>query len=277
MQTGGVDQAVLDAGGLTLSSNGVVATITLDRPETRNAQTPATWQALRIIGASLDPGRAGGRGPRRRGHVLLGAGPPDARPGGSRRGAVGHAPAGPAGPRDGREHRDLAGGVHLAAPPRHHQRRRRPGGRGGRRLPAGAGLRPAGARPTTHGSRCASRCSGSSRTSREQNRWSTLLATREPWRSAPPPGGSRPTRPATSGWPRWSSPATELDDAVADLVAALTAPIYGAVTETKSLLQSAGRPRPRGPAPRRARGAGPPVPGAGVAPGGLTERATNGR
>jgi enoyl-CoA hydratase/carnithine racemase len=33
----------------------------------------------------------------------------------------------------------------------------------------------------------------------------------------------------------------DLDDTVADLVAALTAPIYGAVTETKALLQSASR------------------------------------
>jgi enoyl-CoA hydratase/carnithine racemase len=33
--------------------------------------------------------------------------------------------------------------------------------------------------------------------------------------------------------------ADELDDAVSDLVAALTAPIYGAVTETKALIQSA--------------------------------------
>ena len=32
-----------------------VATITLNRPETKNSQTPATWHALRIIGASLDP------------------------------------------------------------------------------------------------------------------------------------------------------------------------------------------------------------------------------
>jgi enoyl-CoA hydratase/carnithine racemase len=34
-------------------------------------------------------------------------------------------------------------------------------------------------------------------------------------------------------------PSDELDDTVADLVAALTAPIYGAVAETKALLQSA--------------------------------------
>ena len=35
-------------------------------------------------------------------------------------------------------------------------------------------------------------------------------------------------------------PADELDATVADLVAALTAPMAGAVTETKALLQSAG-------------------------------------
>jgi hypothetical protein len=36
-------------------------------------------------------------------------------------------------------------------------------------------------------------------------------------------------------------PSEELDGTVADLVAALTAPIYGAVTATKALLQSAVR------------------------------------
>jgi enoyl-CoA hydratase/carnithine racemase len=56
MDIRGVDQDVLDAGGLALDVTGLVATITLNRPETRNAQSPATWQALRIIGASLDPG-----------------------------------------------------------------------------------------------------------------------------------------------------------------------------------------------------------------------------
>ena len=35
-------------------------------------------------------------------------------------------------------------------------------------------------------------------------------------------------------------PSEELEDATADLVAAVTAPLYGAVTETKALLQSAG-------------------------------------
>jgi enoyl-CoA hydratase/carnithine racemase len=55
MDTGGVDRDVLDAGGLALEVNGLVATLTLNRPETKNSQTPATWQALRIIGSSLDP------------------------------------------------------------------------------------------------------------------------------------------------------------------------------------------------------------------------------
>src|SRR3954466_11067228 len=56
MNTAGVDQEVLDAGGLALEVSGLVATIPLNRPDTKNSQTPATWQALRIIGASLDPG-----------------------------------------------------------------------------------------------------------------------------------------------------------------------------------------------------------------------------
>jgi enoyl-CoA hydratase/carnithine racemase len=56
MNITGVDQDVLDAGGLALEVSGLVATITLNRPETKNSQTPATWQALRIIGSALAPG-----------------------------------------------------------------------------------------------------------------------------------------------------------------------------------------------------------------------------
>jgi enoyl-CoA hydratase/carnithine racemase len=40
---------------VTLVETGLVATITLNRPETKNSQTPATWNALRVIGASLNP------------------------------------------------------------------------------------------------------------------------------------------------------------------------------------------------------------------------------
>src|SRR3954466_470576 len=56
MNTAGVDQEVLDAGGLALEVSGLVATIPLNRPDTKNSQTPATWQALRTIGSSLDLG-----------------------------------------------------------------------------------------------------------------------------------------------------------------------------------------------------------------------------
>ena len=48
-----VDPEVLERGGVRLDENGLVATITLDRPETKNAQTPYTWLALRAIGAAL--------------------------------------------------------------------------------------------------------------------------------------------------------------------------------------------------------------------------------
>lgn len=39
--------------GLRLDSDGPVATITLDRPDVRNAQTPAMWEALADLGRAL--------------------------------------------------------------------------------------------------------------------------------------------------------------------------------------------------------------------------------
>jgi enoyl-CoA hydratase/carnithine racemase len=56
MESSGFDPEVLERGGLTFEENGLVATITLNRPATKNSQTPATWHALRIIGSSLSPG-----------------------------------------------------------------------------------------------------------------------------------------------------------------------------------------------------------------------------
>lgn len=50
-----VDPELLARAGLKLAVDGPVATITLNRPETKNSQTPATWLGLREIGASLDP------------------------------------------------------------------------------------------------------------------------------------------------------------------------------------------------------------------------------
>jgi enoyl-CoA hydratase/carnithine racemase len=45
--------SVLTDGGLTYAVDGPVATVMLDRPDARNAQTPATWRALATIGARL--------------------------------------------------------------------------------------------------------------------------------------------------------------------------------------------------------------------------------
>ena len=56
-------ETCLDAGavGLTYAVDGPVATVALDRPEVRNAQTPAMWRALARDGPR-DPRRgAGGR------------------------------------------------------------------------------------------------------------------------------------------------------------------------------------------------------------------------
>jgi enoyl-CoA hydratase/carnithine racemase len=46
----------LAGSGLTYAVEGAVATITLDRPEVRNAQTPRMWRALAAIGAEIPDG-----------------------------------------------------------------------------------------------------------------------------------------------------------------------------------------------------------------------------
>jgi len=56
MTASDIDHDVLERAGLRLEVNGIVTTITLDRPATKNSQTPATWIALRAIGANLAPG-----------------------------------------------------------------------------------------------------------------------------------------------------------------------------------------------------------------------------
>ena len=50
-----VDADLLDRGGVGLTIHGRRATITLNRPDKLNAQTPQTWYALREIGQNLDP------------------------------------------------------------------------------------------------------------------------------------------------------------------------------------------------------------------------------
>lgn len=49
----GIDAATLAEVGLLVRVQGQVVTITLNRPEVRNAQTPAMWRALAGIGRSL--------------------------------------------------------------------------------------------------------------------------------------------------------------------------------------------------------------------------------
>jgi enoyl-CoA hydratase/carnithine racemase len=51
--TAPVDPDLLQRGGLALDVDGPRAVITLARPEILNAQTPATWEALRSIGEAL--------------------------------------------------------------------------------------------------------------------------------------------------------------------------------------------------------------------------------
>lgn len=48
-----VDREVLEAGGILLSQDGAVLTVELNRPESRNPQTPAMWEALQAIGDAV--------------------------------------------------------------------------------------------------------------------------------------------------------------------------------------------------------------------------------
>lgn len=48
-----MDPGVLARGGLELEIDGTRATITLARPDSLNAQTPLTWEALRLVGETL--------------------------------------------------------------------------------------------------------------------------------------------------------------------------------------------------------------------------------
>ena len=51
--TGLPDDATLERARLVLALDGAVATITLNRPDRRNSQTPSMWHALAAIGAHL--------------------------------------------------------------------------------------------------------------------------------------------------------------------------------------------------------------------------------
>jgi enoyl-CoA hydratase/carnithine racemase len=236
----GVDEGVLEAGGLRLRQSGLVATVTLDRPETRNAQTPATWHALRIIGASL-PSDV-------RVVVVQGAGGTFSS-GLDRRMLE---PAGPDGETSLLQLLDMPDGElaeSIATWQEGFTWLRRPdiiSVAAVRGAAVGAGFQLALA--------CDLRLLADD----------ARLSMREPLLGLVPDlTGTKPLVDLV-GYPRaleicattrWVPadeareiglatavvPAEELDDAVEDLVAALTAPLYGAVSETKALLQSASR------------------------------------
>ena len=239
MTTGGVDPAVLRAGGLALERQGPVATVTLDSPRTRNAQTPATWEAMRQVGDVLDAGvrvvvvrGAGGTFSSGLDTSML-TGDGDGEP--------------PLLARLDVDDAELAD--RIAGWQEGFTWLRRPG------LVSVAVVQGAA---VGAGFQLALSCdlrvlSGDAR-----------LSMREPMLGLVPDltgtkaltdlvGYSRALEICATT--RWVSadeagelglativvPVAELDDAVTDLVAALTAPVHGAVSETKALLQSAGR------------------------------------
>ncbi len=48
-----LDHELLARGGVRLEVTGAVASLTLDRPDRRNAQTPSTWRAMQHVGEQL--------------------------------------------------------------------------------------------------------------------------------------------------------------------------------------------------------------------------------
>jgi enoyl-CoA hydratase/carnithine racemase len=235
----GPDLQLLQAGDLRYDDQGAVVTVTLDRPRTRNSQTPATWAALRAVGASL--------GPEVRVVVVRGAG--DTFSSGLDRGLLD-----PAGTAEGSLARlpDLTDQQLLDTVAGYQEGftwLRRPdiiSVAAVRGAAVGAGFQLALA--------CDLRVVATD----------ARFSMREPALGLVPDlTGTKPLVDLVGysraleicATTRWVSadeahalglatvvvPPEELDDAVADLAAALTAPVHGAVSETKALLQSASR------------------------------------
>ncbi|MEP7092076.1 MAG: enoyl-CoA hydratase/isomerase family protein, partial [Nocardioidaceae bacterium] len=214
------------------------ATVTLDRPATKNSQTPATWNALRIIGGALDP--------EVRVVVVQGAG--DTFSSGLDRRLIG--PGGADGGTSVMGLTDMPDGElaeSIAGWQEGFTWLRRP------EIISVAAVRGAA---VGAGFQLALACD--LRVLADDARFSM----REPLLGLVPDlTGTKPLVDlvgysraleicATTRWVSAAEareiglatavvPGDELEDAVADLVAALTAPIYGAVSETKALLQSA--------------------------------------
>ena len=240
MESSGFDPEVLERGGLTFEENGLVATITLNRPATKNSQTPATWHALRIIGASLSPGV--------RVVVVQGAG--DSFSSGLDRRML--SPDGLAGETSVLQMLDMPDGEMAESIATWQE------GFTWLRRPEIISIAAVRGSAVGAGFQLALACD--LRVATEDARFSM----REPILGLVPDlTGTKPlvdlvgysraleicatTRWVTADEARDIGLVTavvssdELDGAVADLAAALTAPIYGAVTETKALLQSASR------------------------------------
>ena len=144
-------------------------------------------------------------------------------------------------------------GLHLAARSGDRVRGRRAGARDRRGLPARAVLRPAGA-----GRRCQAVHQGArARTGARPDRDEATCRHRRAascGRAVPDRAHRRGARrPASWGWPSWSSRSPSSDGAVSDLVAALLATDAAAARATKALLQQAPLNRWRS---RRRRSAG---------------------
>lgn len=234
----GVDEALLSDGGLRLQVGGPVATITLDRPDTRNSQTPATWEALRVIGETL--------GADVRVVVLRGAG--DTFSSGLDRRML-TAGAGRSSVLELLDLGDDEMAARIATWQQGFTWLRRPG------LVSVAAVRGAA---VGAGFQLALSCD--LRVLADDAR----LSMREPLLGLVPDlSGTKPLVEcvgysraleicATTRWvPAEEArdiglatavvPSEDLDDAVADLVVALTSPVHAAVSETKALLQSAGQ------------------------------------
>ena len=233
-----VDPGVLEAGGLMFEETGLVATVTLNRPDTKNSQTPATWQALRIIGASLSPDV--------RVVVVRGAG--DTFSSGLDRRML--APEGVAGETGVMQLLDMPDGEMAESIATWQE------GFTWLRRPDIVSIAVVRGAAVGAGFQLALACD--LRVLADDARFSM----REPMLGLVPDlTGTKPLVDlvgysraleicATTRWVAADEarelglatvvvPDTELEDALADLVGALTAPIYGAVTETKALLQSA--------------------------------------
>ena len=191
-------------GWVSTQQDGAVLTVTLDRPDQLNAQTPATWSTLAQIGCVAGRRRAGGRRPRRGPLVLRRAWTAACSAPSRAWAAVSASWAGIAPRREDRI-RELPGGFPLAALARARLDRRRAGARHRRGLPARAGLRPA-----DHGRRRpAAAARGDARAGprphRHQHAGRARSATPGRWRSPDRPRRAGRARPTRSGWPPPSS------------------------------------------------------------------------